>query len=253
MMPALAPLKGAPSRRSPPFRVAEEEPRRSKPAWAISSSVHRDVHESLQPQPDPEPTGAAIVKTLSHGILQHESILTQAIGYGAGSREIKQVPNLLRVVIGEMAPRYDEDEIAIVETNIDDMNPEIYPYVIEKLLASGAYDAYLVPILMKKGRPGILLSVMVQPGRLDDIVKVIYNETSTIGLRIKRTGRIKLQRRQAEVVTSFGKVTVKVLVHDGKERLAPEFEECKRLAIEHNLPLKDVYEMIQKELSEHSK
>ncbi len=197
------------------------------------------------------PTGAAIVRTLSRGILHHETVVSRATGYGAGSREIREVPNLLRVVIGEMAPQYDEDEVLIVETNIDDMNPEIYPYVIEQLIAGGAHDAYLVPIVMKKGRPGILLSAMVQPGRLDDVIRVIYSETTTIGLRILKTGRRKLQRRQTEIVTSLGKIRVKVLMHDGKERATPEFEECKRIATEHTLPLKDVYEILQKEINEH--
>ncbi len=195
------------------------------------------------------PTGAAIIKTLSRGVLNNETFISLAVGYGAGSREIPQVPNLLRVVIGEMKSSYDEDEIAIVETNIDDMNPEIYPYLIEQLLSCGAHDAYLVPIIMKKGRPGILLSVMVHTAKLDEIIRVIYNETSTIGLRIQRIKRIKLQRQQKEMNTSLGKVIVKVITHDAKEQLIPEFEECKRLAIEHKIPLIEVYKIIEREIS----
>jgi uncharacterized protein (TIGR00299 family) protein len=194
------------------------------------------------------PTGAAIIKTLSRGVLREETLISQAVGYGAGSREIPQVPNLLRVVVGDVQLPFDEDNIAIVETNIDDMNPEIYPYVIEQMLSHGAHDAYLVPIIMKKGRPGILLSVMVHSAKLDEIIRVIYSETSTIGLRIHRTGRIKLQRQQREVETSLGKVKVKAIIHDGKERLAPEFEECKRLAIKHAIPLIDVYKIVEGEL-----
>ena len=194
------------------------------------------------------PTGAAIIKTLSRGVLREETMISRAVGYGAGSREIPQVPNLLRVVIGEIQVPLDEDRIAIVETNVDDMNPEIYPYLIEQLLAHGAHDAYLVPIIMKKGRPGILLSVMVPQAKLDEIIRVIYSETSTIGLRILWTGRFKLQRQQKEIETSLGKVNVKAITHDGKERLAPEFEECKRLAIAHGLPLIDVYKIIEREL-----
>ncbi|MGD0337213.1 MAG: nickel pincer cofactor biosynthesis protein LarC [Bacteroidota bacterium] len=194
------------------------------------------------------PTGAAIIKTLSRGVLNNETYISLAVGYGAGSREIPQVPNLLRVVIGEMKSSYDEDEIAIVETNIDDMNPEIYPYLIEQLLSCGAHDAYLVPIIMKKGRPGILLSVMVHTAKLDEIIRVIYNETSTIGLRIQRINRIKLQRQQIEMNTSLGKVTVKAITHNGKEQLIPEFEECKRLAIEHKIPLIEVYKIVEGEL-----
>lgn len=194
------------------------------------------------------PTGAAIIKALSRGVLRDETVISRATGYGAGSREIPQIPNLLRVIIGEVQLPFDEDNIAIVETNIDDMNPEIYPYVIEQLISHGAYDAYLIPIIMKKGRPGILLSVMVNSAKLDEIIRIIYSETSTIGLRIQWTGRFKLERQQKEIETSLGKVKVKSITHDGKERLAPEFEECKRLAVEHAIPLIEIYKIIEGEL-----
>ena len=196
------------------------------------------------------PTGAAIIKSLSYGVLDDEAITPEAIGYGAGSKEFPEIPNLLRVVIGALPGATSAEELVIVETNIDDMNPQVYPYLIETLLASGAHDAYLVPIIMKKGRPGILLSVMVGRSRLDDVVGIIYRETTTIGLRIITTGRRKLHRDTRRATTSFGTINVKAVERDGREIVAPEFEECKRIARENNLPLLEVMRILERELRE---
>lgn len=193
------------------------------------------------------PTGAAIVKALSSGTLKTEKMLVETIGYGAGTRELDEMPNLLRVLIAELPVEYDEDEMVIVETNIDDMNPEIYPYVMEKLLAAGAHDAYTVPVIMKKGRPGILLSALTQRTNLDTIVEVIFRETTTLGVRIQHVERKKLARTQRQVPTSLGMVNVKVINMDGKEKLVPEFEECKRIALEKRMPLVEVYDRLERE------
>ncbi|MBI1803734.1 MAG: nickel pincer cofactor biosynthesis protein LarC [Ignavibacteria bacterium] len=194
------------------------------------------------------PTGAAIIKAMSRGMLSMEEMKVQSIGYGAGTRELPQVPNLLRVMISELLPAYEQDEVVILETNIDDMNPEIYPFVIDQLLATGAHDAYLVPIIMKKGRPGILLSVMTDRSKLDDILMLLFTQTSTLGVRILPAWRRKVQRTQREVTTTLGRVKMKVAVLDGKEKLVPEFEECKRLALEKRIPLIEVYKIIEKEV-----
>ncbi len=194
------------------------------------------------------PTGAAIIKALSSGVLSLEIIRVQGIGYGAGKGELEKIPNVLRVIIGELEPEYDEDELVTVETNIDDLNPELYPFVVEQLMAAGAHDAYLIPIIMKKGRPGILLSVLVNRGKLDPILKVVFTETTTLGVRIQHTERKKLPRIQKEVETSFGKITVKAVVLNGVERLVPEFEECRRIAIERKLALIEVYRILESEL-----
>lgn len=193
------------------------------------------------------PTGAAIVKALSSGILTTEKMLVETVGYGAGTRELDEMPNLLRVLIAELPVEYDEDEMVIVETNIDDMNPEIYPYVMEKLLAAGAHDAYTVPVIMKKGRPGILLSALTQRTNLDSIVEVIFRETTTLGVRIQHVERKKLARTQRQVPTSLGMVNVKVISIDGKEKLVPEFEECKRIALEKGMSLVEVYGRLERE------
>ncbi len=194
------------------------------------------------------PTGAAIIRALSSGVLTTEHLNVETIGYGAGSRELPDIPNLLRVFVGELAAEYQEDETVIVETNIDNMNPEIHPYVIERLFASGAHDAYLVPIVMKKGRPGILLSALTQRTNLDAVLSVIFRETSTLGVRIQHVERKKLPRSQRRVTTSLGIVEVKAVSVDGTERLVPEYEECKRLAVERHLPLLEVYRLLEKEL-----
>jgi uncharacterized protein (TIGR00299 family) protein len=198
------------------------------------------------------PTGAAIIKTLSTGILDDQHLRIERTGYGAGSREISGIPGFLRVLIGDLDTPLEEDHVLVVETNIDDMNPQAYPYVIERLLAAGAHDAYLVPIIMKKGRPGILLSVITGYASLDAVVALLYRETSTIGLRIQHTGRKKLIRSQREAMTSFGPVKVKSVLRDGTETLAPEYEECKRIADTENLPLLAVMKRLEREISDES-
>lgn len=195
------------------------------------------------------PTGAAIVKALSSGTLSTEHVLVESVGYGAGSREIGAIPNLLRIFVGELSTAYDTDETVTVETNIDNMNPEIYPYVIEQLLAAGAHDAYLIPVIMKKGRPGILLSALTHRGKLNDVLDVVFRETTTLGVRIQHAERRKLTRSQRSVATSFGTISAKVISINGTERLAPEFEECKRIAQERHMPLVEVYTILQKELA----
>ncbi len=195
------------------------------------------------------PTGAAIIKALSSGVLDEEVLIPDAIGYGAGTKEFPELPNLLRLVIGRLEAGTERDQIVLVETNIDDMNPQVYPYLIERLLASGAHDAYLVPVIMKKGRPGILLSAMADRSRLDDVVEILYRETSTIGLRIQRIDRRKLPRRQFELQTSFGPVKVKAVLRGTVETVAAEYEECKRIAAERGLPLLDVMRAVEQEIA----
>ena len=194
------------------------------------------------------PTGAAIVKALSRGVLSTEQIVVERIGYGAGTREIEHLPNLLRVLIGELKEDYRTDEIVSVETNIDDMSPALYPHVIERLLAAGANDAYLVPIIMKKGRPGMLLSTLVDRVKMDAVLDVLFRETTTIGVRIQPVERRKLRRELRQIRTSLGVVNVKVVFQAGVEQLRPEFEDCKRIAGEKRMALQEVYRILAEEL-----
>ena len=156
---------------------------------------------------------------------------------------------MLRLIIGELDVEFEQERIVVVETNIDDMNPQVYPYLIEKLLAAGAHDAYLVPIIMKKGRPGILLSVMVGKSKLDVVSAIIYQQTTTIGLRIHEIGRRKLPRQVRILQTQFGSVKAKVVLRDGKEVTLPEFEECRRIAEERQMSLLDVQQLLVREMA----
>lgn len=194
------------------------------------------------------PTGAAIIKALSSGVISLERVRVESVGYGAGTKEIPQIPNLLRVIIGELEPSLDQDEVVSVETNIDDMNPEIIPYVIERMLAAGAHDAYVIPVLMKKGRPGMLLSVLTERRVLEQVLEIMFRETTTLGVRIQPTERRKVRREVRTVTTSFGATKVKAVIYDGSERLLPEHDECRRIALERNMPLKDVYRQLDREL-----
>ncbi len=196
------------------------------------------------------PTGAAIIKANSSGTLDLAQMNVKAVGYGAGTRDLEKVPNLLRVFLGELRSGHESDEVISIETNIDDMNPELYPFVIEQVLAAGARDAFLVPVVMKKGRPGVVLTVLADPGDLDKVVRIVFRETTSIGVRISPMRRRKLGRTAREVQTSVGAVRVKSVVHEGKEILIPEFEECKRVAQQRNLPLKEVYRLLERELTD---
>jgi uncharacterized protein (DUF111 family) len=197
------------------------------------------------------PTGAGIIKALSRGVLRNETLQVRGVGYGAGSKEMAEVPNLLRLVLAHLPGTVEEEEIVTVETNIDDMNPQIYPFIIEEMLNAGAHDAYCIPIIMKKGRPGVLLSAMVAKSRLEEIAGLIYRHTSTIGLRVTEIGRRKLPRRLVRIPTSMGSVNAKVVERDGAEIVTPEFEECKRIARETGRPLPEIMRQLDAEVSAH--
>ncbi len=192
------------------------------------------------------PTGAAIIASGSKGLLFEKNFNVERIGFGAGTKDIPNIPNLLRLVIGELVEDYATDETYLIETNIDDMNPELYPYVIEKLFEIGVHDAYLIPIIMKKGRPGIILSTLCESSKIDDALKIIYSETTTLGVRIIKTDRRKLNRSFDEIETTFGKVKVKISESPEGKKIIPEFEECKRIALEKNIPISKIYDEILK-------
>ena len=139
---------------------------------------------------------------------------------------------------------FDEFQITektILETNIKDMSPEIFPYVIERLIGAGAIDAHVTPSEMKKGRHGILLTVICDESKKDELLKIIFTETTTIGIRINRLNRVELDRKIVSVKTKYGKVNVKVAYLDGKPiSVKPEFEDCKRIAVEQKIPLKEI-------------
>jgi uncharacterized protein (TIGR00299 family) protein len=191
------------------------------------------------------PTGAAIITTLARGFGELPEMKIEKIGYGAGKRNLP-IPNLLRVLIGVQngeEKEYDEDTVTVIETNVDDMNPEFYEYIMSKLFESGALDVYLTPIQMKQVRPATLLSVIVVPENLRPVLEVIFRETTTLGVRTYLTKRYKLAREEIAVETEYGEVRVKVARLRGEViNLAPEYRDCRRLAYERHIPIKQVYE-----------
>ncbi|HUI67752.1 MAG TPA: nickel pincer cofactor biosynthesis protein LarC [Nitrospirota bacterium] len=194
------------------------------------------------------PTGAAIISTLSKSFGPLPAMKVDRIAYGAGDKDFPDRPNILRLMIGELAANYEEDTSIVIETNIDDMSPQVYDYIIERLMEQGAQDVYLSPIIMKKGRPAILLSVLTERSKTDALLDIVFHETTSIGARIHEVGRKKLSREIKEVDTIYGRVGVKIS-RRGKEILTvtPEYDDCRRIAEEKKVPLKKVMEEAKKQ------
>jgi len=192
------------------------------------------------------PTGSAILTTLADQFGPMPSMTIDSIGYGAGSRDL-EIPNLLRLIIGsESGDGYIVDQVELVEANIDDMNPEHYDYVIDRLLAQGALDVTLTPLMMKKHRPATRLSVMAQPSDVQKLIKTLFAETTTMGIRHQIIQRQKLPREVRTVATPHGEVRVKVAWLDGQVHIvAPEYDDCRKLAEDHGVSLKEIYRMAQ--------
>ncbi len=190
------------------------------------------------------PTGAAIVKTLISRFATFPTVTTDRIGYGAGFRNFANSANVVRLSIGESsdavfpAPR---ETITIMEANLDDLSPQVFGYVIDKLLEAGALDAFGVPVQMKKSRPGAVLTVLSKPEDAQKLAKIIFAETTTIGLRMREETRYALARRHQVVETQWGTVRMKIANLNGTiANYAPEYEDCRTIAEQHNVPLKQV-------------
>ncbi|MBN1687046.1 MAG: nickel pincer cofactor biosynthesis protein LarC, partial [Spirochaetales bacterium] len=179
------------------------------------------------------PTGAAIIQTVAGAYGPLPRMRLDAAGYGAGKKKFKR-PNVLRVFLGTDVSSADApqtEDLLVLETNIDDMNPEIYSYLMPELLEQGALDVHLTNVLMKKGRPGVLLSVLCRPETELKLEAMIFAETTTLGIRQRAVSRCYLERRPATVETRFGPVKIKEVFRDGKlVRRACEYEECRRIA-----------------------
>lgn len=190
------------------------------------------------------PTGAAIISTLasSYGNMP-ELFVSQAIGYGAGTYDL-QIPNVLRAYLGHIdIIDKQPEEISIIETNIDDMNPQNFAYVMEKLLVAGALDVWLTPIIMKKSRSGTILSVLSACSTIDSIRDILFTETTTIGTRQYAVARTVAARYLLCTATPWGEVAVKVSSYKGKpSTITPEYEDCRKIAAENHIPLKIVQE-----------
>jgi len=189
------------------------------------------------------PTGAAILSTLGKSFGAQPSMTMEKIGYGAGQRDFPNRPNVFRLVIGTDATPWSQEEMLVIETNIDDMNPEFYDYVFDRLLAAGARDVFLSPVQMKKNRPGTLLRVIAEPKDRDTLARIILSETSTIGVRYYPVGRIILKRISEKLKTRHGTISVKVVEEpDGTKRVTPEYDDLKRIATAKKIPLKLLYD-----------
>ncbi len=192
------------------------------------------------------PTGAALLRMLD---VRYATLPTMRIlktGYGAGGRETKGQPNLLRLLVGEegVAETAAAESIAVIETVIDDCNPQLLSYVSELLLAAGAWDVYRASVQMKKGRAGVQVTVLCRPDLVPVLQELLFRETTTIGLRWRLENKVALAREFVEIKTSLGKVRIKIArFNSGKiANAAPEYEDCRKIAAEHSLPLKRVME-----------
>jgi uncharacterized protein (TIGR00299 family) protein len=193
------------------------------------------------------PTGAALVRVLGKSFGFQPEMIIEKIGYGAGQKEFSTRPNLFRLILGESGAGWQREEMLVIETNIDDMNPQFYDHVMERLFAAGARDVYLTAIQMKKNRPGTLLRVIAEPRDRERLGRIIFQETSTIGIRCYPVGRIILGRESKTIKTRYGEVTVKIVEQpDGSKRAAPEYEEIKRIAVARKLPIKLVHDEVMR-------
>ena len=196
------------------------------------------------------PTGAALLRALDVTSSNFPAMRMSATGYGAGSRDIPGKPNVLRLVIGEatvanvneQSHSQAEARIGIIETTIDDATPELLSYVSDRLLAAGASDVYRTPIQMKKGRTGMQLTVLCSPAKAEMLQKIVFAETTTLGLRYREEQKLMLSRSFASVETEWGPIRIKIGTLEGGEEVnfAPEFEDCRAIAEEHRVPLKQV-------------
>jgi uncharacterized protein (TIGR00299 family) protein len=188
------------------------------------------------------PTGAAILTSLGTEFGPMPTMKVEQIGCGAGHVDLPH-PNLLRLIIGTSESTSNKERVVLVETNIDDMNPQFYDYVMEKLLAMEVLDVFITPILMKKNRPGHLLTIICPSERLAAVTEFLLKETTTLGLRWHEEERAKSDREILTQETKYGKIRFKLAKWDGKlVNFSPEYEDCKRLALEKEVPLKQIFE-----------
>jgi len=193
------------------------------------------------------PTGAAILAAMVEGYGELPAMRVESVGYGAGVHRL-DIPNVLRILVGEAVTERagslgTDTEQIVLETNVDDLNPELYEYVLDRLLGAGAQDAWLTPIVMKKSRPAVSICVLCPPERADAMRAILFRETGTLGVRASTVARRALEREIRRVKTGYGVVAVKVGVFEGRPvTVAPEYEDCARIAKEADVPARDVYE-----------
>ena len=201
------------------------------------------------------PTGAVILKEISSSFGSIPDMVIEKIGIGAGNKDFRDKPNVLRILIGNPPSPpftkggmggFSDEKVTLIETTIDDMNPQIYEYVIDRLFKAGALDVYLTQLIMKKGRPGIKLTVLCNSKEKEKMMKILFEETTTIGLRFYEAGRQTLKREIQEINTALGKVKVKISKLGNRIiKTTPEYEDCKKLAKKLNMPLIEVMKRVK--------
>ena len=195
------------------------------------------------------PTGAAIIAVLAESFGGMPDMIIQKTGYGAGKHEIESRPNLLRIITGTL-PGNKNERVVVVETCIDDMNPEVFGFMMDRLFEDGALDVYWIPVFMKKNRPGTMVQVLCRENRKTAVIERILSESTSIGVRYYNVQRAVLARKQINVKTTYGTIQAKKIQQlDGSFRIVPEYEVCKKIALEKNIPIRIVYNTIAKEVA----
>jgi uncharacterized protein (TIGR00299 family) protein len=202
------------------------------------------------------PTGAGIIVTLADSFEEMPDMIIEKTGYGAGKHTFEAIPNLLRIVMGtgkvfsgKSGNRHQEDRIVVVETCIDDMNPEVFGFLMERLFEKGALDVFWIPIFMKKNRPATMVKVLCSEDLCERVTDCILSETTSTGVRFYPAKRRMLRRERIVVNTAFGEIAAKQMIElDGSLRIVPEYEICRKIALEKKLPLRVVYDTILKSL-----
>lgn len=188
------------------------------------------------------PTGAALARELASSFGSMPAMTVQRVGYGAGSRDLPDRPNLLRIIIGDDQSEEQVETVVILEANMDDTNPEWLGFLMDQLFEAGALDVVFYPIQMKKNRPGILIQIMGKPQQQDILMDILFRESTTLGVRFRHSLRKVLRRSLVEIESPWGMIKVKkVLRPDGSPRFLPEFEACRRIAEENRVPIKEIY------------
>jgi uncharacterized protein (TIGR00299 family) protein len=202
------------------------------------------------------PTGAAIVKQLANKFASFPAMKIEKTGYGAGTRDVPGHPNVLRLTMGQAQgveiTKGFRETVSVLEANLDDLNPQVFGYVLERLLEQGALDVFGVPVQMKKSRPGMLMTVLCRPEDAERFTQLIFCETSTLGVRCRDERREALQRKWINVATQWGNVRLKIgSFHGTVTNYFPEYEDCRRIATEHQVPLKNVMQEAVRQYLEH--
>lgn len=193
------------------------------------------------------PTGALLISLLTETAVSAPPLRLERAGYGAGSRDVPGRPNCLQILLGAGEEETETEQVVVIETNLDDLSPQVLGYTVERLLREGAREAFVTPVLMKKGRSGHLLTAVVADGTEAVLGALIMRETGTLGYRVRRTGRVVLRRAETQVDVAGGTIRVKTAALGGEEiRFAPEYEDCRRIAERSGRPLREVIEAAQR-------